>query len=91
MAVQKNESIYMMPFMTVFTYTHFTRKTILQFSMEVYLRAKKKTKTILLLEILPQRNHTPEPAGGIKPHTSRDTESKGLYPASIIHVWKAAD
>ena len=63
----------MMPFMTVFTYTHFTRKTILQFSMEVFLRAKKKKPTILLLEILPRRNHTPEPAGGIN-HTQVGTQ-----------------
>lgn len=78
----------MMPFMTVFTYTHFTRKTVLQFSMEVFLRARKNHS---LARNTALKNHTPEPAGGIKPHTSRDTENKSLYPASIIHVCKAAD
>ena len=77
-----------MPFMTVFTYTHFTRKTILQFSMEVFLRARKNNS---LSRNTAPKNHTPEPAGGIKPHTNRDTENKGLYLVSIIHVWKAAD
>ena len=42
----------MMPFMTVFTYTHFTRKTILQFSMEVFLRAKKKNPQFSFLELV---------------------------------------
>lgn len=58
MAVQKNESIYMMPFMTVFTYTHFTRKTILQFSMEVFLRAKKKKTNSLAQNIAPKKSYT---------------------------------